>query len=427
MSKYHSGSFTSGYEQFWRKPTGEVDNAIKSSVIVLDTNAVLNLYRMKPSARSEYLTVLTKIASRTWIPKRVADEFHDNRLSSVASHVSSLKKKSEAVSMAADEFRSSLRDFYKLHSLADGRANDHLKPLNSEIARITETIEKEVKGFDLTPEGLISNDPILERLAILFDGRVGDDFSPETMEEIKEEALRRGKEKIPPGYIDIQRKGEEGIGDYVIWRQMLEKAKSSGENILFVSTDTKEDWARIQCGLSVGPRPELVREMREVGVSYHQLPLAAFLSRAARVLSVRVSQDTLDQVNARVSQEDRRRQVYMRNRRALELAERLVSTEENLGRMRSALKEAENSQVVAEERMRLLRSSLEQARSERSVNPEGADHRAVENLMIDLDVAQFEYQKALTEINGLRRFIDDQVARQEHHRKQLSESDGEPG
>ncbi|MFD8600933.1 PIN-like domain-containing protein [Streptomyces globisporus] len=423
MSKYHSGSFTSGYEEFWRKSTDEIDNAIKSSTIVLDTNAVLNLYRMKPSARGEYLTVLTKISSRTWIPRRVADEFHDNRLSSVASHVSSLKKKSQAVSAAADEFRSSLRDFYKLHSLADGRANEHLKPLNAEISRITEVIENEVKGFDLTPEKLIANDPILERLAILFDERVGDDFSSEMMEEIKKEAIKRGGNKVPPGYIDVQRKGEEGIGDYVIWRQMLEKAKSSGENMLFVSTDTKEDWARIQCGLSVGPRPELVREMKGVGVSYHQLPLAAFLSRAARVLSVRVSQDTLDQVNVRVSQDERQRQRYIRNRRTHAVAERLVHAEEELSQMRSTLKEAEKAQVTAEERVRFLNSSLEQARYERDANPNNADHRVVENLLIDLDVAKFEQQKSLAAINSLRRLIDALMVRQERHRKELSKSD----
>jgi hypothetical protein len=304
MTAFNSGSFTSGYEQFLRKPANEVDEAIRSSVIVLDTNAVLNLYRMKPSARSEYLEVLKTIAPRIWIPRQVADEFYENRLSSVATHVNSLAEKSEAVSEAAEVLKAALRDFYKLHSLADGKSNEYLAPLNDSIAQITQTVEREVADFDLTPEGLLSSDPILEQLAELLDGRVGPEFSDEERDEAKAEALRRGEEQIPPGYIDVRKKKEKGVGDYFIWSQMLNKAESDSVDILFVSTDTKEDWVRKQCGLSVGPRVELVREMRRVaGKDYHQLPLAVFLARAARVLDVKVSQDTIDQVNVRNTEE----------------------------------------------------------------------------------------------------------------------------
>ncbi|MBV7245704.1 MULTISPECIES: PIN domain-containing protein [unclassified Streptomyces] len=267
---------------------------------MLDTNAILNLYRMKKSARNEYLQVLQKIEARVWIPRQVADEFHKNRLSTVDSHVNSLKGKSETVSESAESFRSALRDFFKLHSLADGRSSDYLKPLNDSISDIVGSVKREVEEYDLKASDLLSGDPVLARLSSLFDGKVGLGIPAEDLKGAAAEALRRAEEEIPPGYKDAQSKGEKGVGDYFIWREVIDHAKTTKRDILFVSTDMKDDWVRKQCGFSIGPRPELVQEMRNLaGVAYHHLPLAVFLSRAADVLEVQVSQDTINQVKDR--------------------------------------------------------------------------------------------------------------------------------
>ena len=362
MSELNSTSFTQGYEEFWRKPQEFVDAAIKSSTVVLDANAILNLYRMKPSARSEYLQVLQKIADRVWIPRQVADEFHRSRISTVDSHVNSLSTKSDAVSEAAEVLRSALRDFFKLHSLADGRSTDYLKPLNKSISGIVDSIKREVEEYDLKPSDLLFSDAILAHLAVLFDGKVGVGVSADERNGLMEKALQRGKQEIPPGYKDVQRKGNEGVGDYFIWWEMIEHAKVAKKNILFISTDVKEDWVRRQCGFSIGPRPELVREMREsAGVEYHHLPLAIFLSRAADVLNVKVSQDTIDQVKDRSAAIERRRlknEVLVR-RDALEANEHsLIEMQHAVHVLHRDTVEAENR--VTESRKRLARVGASQ-------------------------------------------------------------------
>ncbi|WP_406446002.1 PIN-like domain-containing protein [Streptomyces sp. NBC_01613] len=326
MSEYRSGSFTSGYEEFWRKSNDFADEAIRSSSVVLDTNAVLNLYRMKPSARNEYLQVLEKVSDRIWIPRQVADEFHRNRLSSVANYQNSLAEKYEAILEAAKVLKDSLRDFYRLHSLADGRSSDYLAPLNELISGVTDSIAKEVAEYDLNPGSLLSDDPILAKLAVLFDGKVGERLPEEEEAEVKKEALRRGTEKVPPGYIDIKKKGEAGYGDFLIWTEMMGNAKTTKKGVLFVSTDTKEDWIRSQCGMPIGPRPELVREMRETaGVSYHQVPLSIFLTRAAEVFDVEVSQGTIDQANESASETDKARRHILKRREQLTDLDRRIA------------------------------------------------------------------------------------------------------
>ncbi|MFG3033456.1 PIN domain-containing protein [Streptomyces sp. NPDC048253] len=352
VSGYHIGTFTSGYEEFWRRPQSSIDEAIRSCTIVFDTNAILNLYRMNASARDEYLHVLETISSRIWIPRKVTEEFHKNRLSSVDSHIRGLEEKSNSVLDAAETLRTSIRDFARLRSLGGG-VNAYIAPFNESISQITESIKREVKDFDLSPAKLVSEDPILKRLAVIFDGRVGVGIPPEQQEEAQAEAERRQSEKIPPGYKDAGKKGEGGYGDYFIWREILNHAKESKSPILFVSTDVKEDWIRTQCGLSVGPRPELVQEMRETaGVQYSHLPLATFLTRASHVLKVQVSPETIDQVNQR-SDEQRK------NKRELEkIVVHLAELDREIEFGYRTQEEARQRALMAEGRLNGSASSL---------------------------------------------------------------------
>ncbi|GAA2299234.1 hypothetical protein GCM10010234_47280 [Streptomyces hawaiiensis] len=367
MSEYHRGSFTAGYEEFWRKSQSSIDEAIETYQIVLDTNAVLNLYRMNASARGEYLHVLETIANRIWIPRQVADEFHRNRLSSVSAHIRALNDKSDAVMSSADSFVSSLRDFARLYSIA-GSAKAYIAPFSESIEKIKQAVKSHVDEFDLSPERLVSDDPILRRLAVIFDNRVGVGIPSEQRQEVQKEAERREREKIPPGYKDAAKKGDGGYGDYFIWQEMLDRALEVKRPILFVSTDVKEDWVRVQCGLAVGPRPELVTEMHRVaGVEYYQITLAAFLARAASVLKVPVSQETLDQVTDR---SDTRRKL---KRDLSEMTSVLGTLNDEAAAVQRILQEAEQREAMAAGRLAATRDGL--SRVDRS-DPEWAQHSA---------------------------------------------------
>ncbi|MGV9645568.1 PIN-like domain-containing protein [Streptomyces sp. NPDC003514] len=306
MGEVVAGSFLSGYEPYWRRSTEEIEGAIKSNVIVLDTNALVNLYRMAAAGREEYFAVLAHVSKRLWVPRQVVDEFHKVRLSAVAAHISGLRTKSTAVSEAAETLQAALKDFARLYSLAEGRVAEYMKPLDSAISGILAHVRKDVEGFDLDPGHLASSDPIMDRLAGLLEGRVGLGISIESLPDALKEAERRGKEKIPPGFKDWEQKGADGVGDYLIWREMVEYAKSTDKGVLFVSSDIKDDWFRRQAGFVIGPRPELVKEMKEeAGSDYHHLTLADFLSTASRALGVFVSSNTIS--HAKELERDRER------------------------------------------------------------------------------------------------------------------------
>lgn len=309
MSKDFPGSFVAGYEPYWRRSAKEIEEAIKSSTIVLDTNALVNLYRMAAQGRAEYFAVLSHVSDQLWIPRQVVDEFHKVRLSAVASHISGLKSKSAAVGEAAEALQAALRDFARLYSLADGRVAEYMEPLDRSISGILDHVKNDVEGFDLEPGRLASHDPIMNRLAEILEGKVGSGIPMEEMEAALKEAERRGVEKIPPGYKDWEQKGSDGAGDYLIWREMIAYAKSVKRQVLFVTSDVKDDWFRRQSGFVIGPRPELVKEMREEADSrYHHLTLAEFLGTASRALGVFVSTNTISR--AKELERDRVQTVY---------------------------------------------------------------------------------------------------------------------
>ncbi len=374
MARQQSGSFTSGYEEFWRKTKSEIHSAVATHSIILDSNAIHSLYRMNRESREEYLTVLEELSPRIFIPRHVADEFHKNRLSSVDTHINGMKAKSKIVKEKAEELKSAIRDFARLRSLASGRESEYLAPFDAAIAQIIDEITKEVTGFDLTTGRLASDDPILQRLATIFDGRVGDGFDPEELKQVTAEAMERAAVETPPGYKDVQQRGEKGVGDYVIWREMIDYASSNHHPILFVSNDVKPDWVRIQCGITIGSRPELVREMREqAGVDFLQIPLPQFLAAASTVLHVSVSQDTIDQASEQMP-EGINRLVHDYERARIELSEvdtLLSVVNENRqaaialrARAQRALAEVLNSEVTGEASSAHAQALLAHAQSE---------------------------------------------------------------
>ncbi|MCX5083420.1 PIN-like domain-containing protein [Streptomyces sp. NBC_00401] len=350
MTKEAAGSFVSGYEAYWRRTAGEIERAIKGSVIILDTNAIVNLYRMASGGREEYFAVLEKVSDRLWVPRQVVDEFHKVRLSAVASHITGLKAKSGAVSEAAEAFKVALKDFARLYSLANGRVSEYMEPLDTAISGILEHVHSDVEGFDLDPSDLASSDPILDRLAEMLDGKVGSGIAEGDLKAALAEAKLRGEQKIPPGYKDWEKKGEDGAGDYLIWQEMLEFAKSVHQDILFVSTDVKEDWFRRQAGFVIGPRPELVKEMQdEAGSSYHHVTLAEFLRTASEALGVFVSPNTINR--AQELERDR-------NQFKLNLTRQVLAASESL---QDAIEEREKyaqELALVSDRSRLLQGTV---------------------------------------------------------------------
>ncbi|MBP0029401.1 MAG: hypothetical protein J7529_13535 [Roseofilum sp. Guam] len=158
------------------------------------------------------------------------------------------------------------------------------------------------------------NDPIRDKIDTLFEGKVGNPFTKEQLEEVYKNGEQRYADKIPPGYKDkdkgdkLRHNGlvyQEKFGDLVIWQQILEKAKQMSEgseelSIIFITNDNKEDWWLIDHGKTIGPRRELIQEInRETDgkiQKFHMYKAELFLIHAKEYLGLDIKDESIKQV-----------------------------------------------------------------------------------------------------------------------------------
>jgi ribosomal protein L29 len=271
-----------------------IKQIITSGTIALDANAMLDLYRVGKNQREQIISVLEAVRDRIFVPYQAALEFHQNRLSTAGTNVSVYEKILGTIDVDLKvEYLNKLRDprlKVEVREIVDAAAQDlkaKLAGLRDEHAIPFEDIKK--------------NDPVLKALDELLDDQVlGKRPSTEDLKKLKATAQERYKDLIPPGYLDAKTK-DDPTGDYLIWAELLEHAKTSKRPLLFVTSDKKEDWYRAPVrGQSLGPRVELIAEMRSVSKDqpYHQVPLDLFLDLANAYLDTSVERETIETVRS---------------------------------------------------------------------------------------------------------------------------------
>jgi hypothetical protein len=286
--------------RYYLPPNDEViKSAMTSGLIVPDTNVLLSAYRFAPAAREELLSVLARISDRIWVPNRVAEEFHRNRLSVINDHDSAYISVIEGLRQAQqnldDDVRQKISELANRTALSDDEKNRLFQLVAMSTGAATSAVEKLRKNHGLI--GPRDQDPILARLEEFFDGKVGAPFSDQELEAAIAEARRRIEHNIPPGYRDKKKDDPYAWGDYFIWKQsMLEVTRRQASYLVFVTTDSKEDWYQKLKGRTIGARPELVKElMNEAGAQLVMLSTASFLFHAREHLNAEISPETIRQ------------------------------------------------------------------------------------------------------------------------------------
>ena len=157
------------------------------------------------------------------------------------------------------------------------------------------------------------NNAIKDRLADLFEGKVGEEFSVDQLDKIYKEGEDRYKAKIPPGYADAKDKpGNERFGDLVIWKEILKKTEEVETAIVFVTADTKDDWFLNSTGKTLGPRPELVAEIKKFkDILFYIYPVPRFLEYAQEYTKASIPTEVLKEVQEHANQTRRARETQI--------------------------------------------------------------------------------------------------------------------
>jgi len=285
--------FSDQFQHFLLPTEKEVESALTSGLIVLDTNVLLSAYRFAEEAREQLISVIERLADRLFLPHQVGLEFHRRRIEVMRGYGSSYDKVLGVVKEKQRELDDSLteplRQLANRASLLDAQLDEALNRLTASLKPLRLYIEELLDNHKLVESG---PDAVLARLQAVFAGRVGSPFTPEVEAQQRQKFAVRADQKIPPGYKDAP-----NHGDYFVWRQSLDEAKHrNAATLLIVTDDVKEDWyLRVQ-GQTVGARPELVDEaFREAGSRLIILPTKGLLREAAKYLNATVSDETIRQ------------------------------------------------------------------------------------------------------------------------------------
>ena len=185
---------------------------------------------------------------------------------------------------------------FRLHPVLS--KDEFKKAFGDPLAKLKERVAQDAESHP----NLFENDPILTSLLDLFDGRVGDEYSEERLEEVYKEGKKRYAKDIPPGYEDARgpnkKEGDAIYGDLVVWNQLIDHVKEkSAKGVIFVCNDMKDDWWWRSKGRLLGCRPELRDEMRHAtNANFHIYTSERFLYYAPRRTQTEVKEESIDEV-----------------------------------------------------------------------------------------------------------------------------------
>lgn len=277
MRKLFPGYYAPSQEEFekiWQK-----------GLIIFDTNVLLDLYRYSENTVKSLLEVMDLLEKRIWIPFQVSKEYHKNLNSVISDQV----RKYESSIKTLTEFKKQI-DEKRSHPFLS-------EALTNEIKDFCGKFDKELENKKETVKQLIISNPTKEKLANLFEGKIGTEFSKEELEKIYSEGEKRYKEQIPPGFGDVKKPIPDRYGDLIFWKEILKKNSEIDCPILLITGDKKDDWYLKELGLTIGPRPELIEEIKKNNDNlFYIYPTDKFLKYSKEYLQTKVDDDTIKEV-----------------------------------------------------------------------------------------------------------------------------------
>jgi hypothetical protein len=259
---------------YFRPSEAEFVDLWKRGCFVFDTSVLLNLYSYPEEVRGVFLSVLEKVAGRSWIPYQAALEFHRNRIPRIKQANQRVERLLQSITNTESELEK------EVEAIELEKRNIGLTDIPERLGALRESLNNLREAVQLARDRLPAvslDDPIRDKLFALLGQRIGPPPAAQAdLDEMLRDAQDRYDKGIPPGFSDTK-KGTDThrhrmityprqFGDLILWKQLLVHVKKEKlKAVVFVTGDSKEDWWMQDAGRTLGPHPELVEEMHIVG------------------------------------------------------------------------------------------------------------------------------------------------------------------
>lgn len=247
-----------------------IKELFKNALFVLDTNTLLVPFNTGQENIEEIGKIYKKLISenRLFIPEHVIREFAKNRSVKISDLFTNIDNQLSTIPSI------SLFEYPILGVL------DAYQKLKESRNLITEGIKEYKKNLNELKSGIVDwnwSDPVTNMYQNTFSEKT---IIKPTLkeEELILEYNQRITDEIAPGNKD-KSKDNNAIGDFVIWKSILELGKEKNKDVIFVSNDEKNDWLLKGNKKSISTKFELVDEFYRFtdGHNFMSINFSSFL------------------------------------------------------------------------------------------------------------------------------------------------------
>jgi hypothetical protein len=201
---------------YYQHDPDALSSMMRSATVVLDSSALLNLYRYPSEARKDLLNVLKAISDRLWVPHHVAMEFQQNRATVIAEQMARFRDVKNVLERAEHNLNEDLNQL----QLDKRHATIEPKRSMDRIHRAFNDFREELAELEKKQPDVHDVDQIRNALDSLFAGKIGPALTKNAFTQIFQEGKERYQSKIPPGYMDTT-KTEAGYfyGEFIVDKQ----------------------------------------------------------------------------------------------------------------------------------------------------------------------------------------------------------------
>lgn len=365
------------FSGYYKKTDEEIKKIWDNGIICFDANVLLNLYRYSDETRNELITLMRKFDSQICLPHQSALEYNRNRYEVIADQEKAYKEFVSKINQIENDLKSTSKPPFL--------SKKNHNALQKVFSNVNNEVEESIKKYC----DYLKQDDIYDEISNVFKDKISNSFTQKELEQIYLNGEKRYEKKVPPGYEDEKtKKDERKYGDLIIWKQILELAKEKKAPIILITDERKEDWWwKIKDGRNMGPRQELVQEMKiEANVNFHMYSSERFLSYGLKYLKEQINKKAIDELKE-IALTERKlisRDKARKERRLKERTIRQNSIEED--------KYLEYRIIEINERIKSLHRGLDIYKRERIDNPENQDR------IIDYSI---NLQKLNDELNEL--------------------------
>lgn len=242
------------FRGYYQPTAAELAEIWKNCIFSFDANVLLNFYCYTPETRERFFEILHQLKDRIWLPYQVAYEYQKNRILVIANHLKTYDELELMLSKKSQELRYDLTK-YRCHPFIN------TQQILDKLEKTIEETKYQIQIAKTHHPNYLEFDEIREVISDLFEGKVGQPYTEEELEDVYQKAQKRFSYKQPPGYKDAHKPLPRNYGDVVLWFQIIDYAKVQQKPIVFVTDDNKEDWWVKYEGKTLEPRPDLIQEI----------------------------------------------------------------------------------------------------------------------------------------------------------------------